>query len=195
MRRWLRGGSARVRQVGGVYPRTCDRFNRRCLEHFERHRHSARAARRPGRPEPAPPPPRASRARCARLRPAPPPCRSALAAPHPLHDCVRHASRRAPRWPGTRRSAARPAARCPPRSGCRKLSTCARNRSSCARSNTGCVIAYSAPASTFQAKRLSSRSKSGAAGFTPDADDELRRLRRSGCRRDRGRGSAGPPGW
>ena len=34
-------------------------------------------------------------------------------------------------------------------------------------SNTGCVIAYSAPASTFHSKRLSSCAGSSAAGFTP----------------------------
>src|SRR3989442_10226630 len=42
-----------------------------------------------------------------------------------------------------------------------------RNVSSCAGSNTGCVTAKSAPASTFQANRDSSRSRSPAPGFTP----------------------------
>src|SRR6184192_2296578 len=45
--------------------------------------------------------------------------------------------------------------------------TRARNASSCAGSNTGWVTANSAPASTFHAKRDSSRSRSTAPGFTP----------------------------
>ena len=60
--------------------------------------------------------------------------------------------------------------------GMRKLSIRLRKRSSWSRSNTGWVMAYSAPASTFYANRLSSRSKSGAAGFTPTPITNLRRL-------------------
>ncbi len=51
--------------------------------------------------------------------------------------------------------------------GMRNCSTRSRKASSWATSNTGWVTAKSAPASAFQAKRDSSRSRSGAAGFTP----------------------------
>src|SRR3989475_5348845 len=55
----------------------------------------------------------------------------------------------------------------PPTTGILNGPTRCRNSSSCRTSNTGCVTANSAPASTFQAKRDSSRSRSMAPGFTP----------------------------
>ena len=73
-------------------------------------------------------------------------------------------------------------------------STRFRNASSWRGSNTGCVTANSAPASTFQSKRDSSRSRSTAAGFTPTPITQ--RVGRADriVRRGRGRGSAGRPG-
>ena len=56
--------------------------------------------------------------------------------------------------------------------GIRNCSTRSRKRSSWSRSNTGWVMANSAPASTFQAKRLSSRSRSGRGGIDAHADHE-----------------------
>ena len=92
----------------------------------------------------------------------------ALARAHPLDD-----RRRAPTTPGTsfaRNSALRSetSGQMPAMIGIRDVLDASRGIAPAApTSNTGCVIAYSAPASTFHSKRLSSCAGSSAAGFTP----------------------------